>query len=308
MKVIEIYPAALIVSLLWVTTPVVAQDDVTTQHATSAYAGGYITGPASNPLSFLNGPAYRTFGSTAPYDFPDFAPASSLNRELPTWISFGWEERFRYEGYHNSGFKLNNDDSYLLIRSRLLMTIRPSAWFKVSAQVQDARPFMQKPPWGPPNLNGWDLKLAYAELGDPEKQWISLRVGRQMINYNNTIVADSEWRNQARSYDAVVTNLHYSRYRLGIFAASAVVPLAEGISHHQEGNNIYGAYGGIDHIIPNSVLEPFVLWRVQPSVAVEAAGNVKTGRQDEKAYGVRFKGLALRRARLHVRMDRRARE
>jgi hypothetical protein len=294
MKVIEKFLAALILPLLSLAIPAFAQDDVTTQHAASAYAGGYITGPASNPLSFLNGPAYRTFGSTAPYDFPDLAPASLLNRQLPKWISFGWEERFRYEGYHNSGFKLNNGDSYLLVRSRLLMTIRPSAWFKVSAQVQDARPFMQKPPWGPPNLNAWDLKLAYAEFGDPERQWISVRVGRQLINYNNTIIADSEWRGQGRSYDAVVTNLHYFRYRLGVFAASAVVPLAQGISHHQEGNNIYGAYGGIDHLIPNSSIEPFVLWRVQPSVAIETTAGVKTGRQDEKAYGIRFKGVAIR--------------
>ena len=294
MKAIELLHAALVVSLPFLPTPTFAQDDVTTQHAASAYTGGYITGPAANPLSFLNGPAYRTSGSTAPYDFPDFAPASLLNQQLPNWISFGWEERFRYEGYHNSGFKLNNDDSYLLVRSRLLMTIRPAAWFKVAAQVQDARPFMQKPPWGPPNLNAWDLKLAYAEFGDPEKQWISLRAGRQMISYNNTILTDSEWRNQGRSYDAVVTNLHYHRYRLGIFAASAVVPAAAGISHHQEGNNIYGAYGGIDHIIPNSVLEPFVLWRVQPGVTIETTASPKTGRQDEKAYGVRFKGLALK--------------
>jgi hypothetical protein len=60
--------------------------------------------PAANPLSFVNGPAYRTFGSTAPYDFPDLAPASLLNSELPKWISFGWEERFGYEGYHNGSF------------------------------------------------------------------------------------------------------------------------------------------------------------------------------------------------------------
>src|SRR5665213_2491007 len=294
MRTIEIFHASILVSLLSVAAPAFAQDDITIQHATSSYAGGYITGPASNPLSFLNGPAYRTFGSTAPYDFRDFAPASLLNRQLPKWISFGWEERFRYEGYHNSGFKLNNDDSYLLVRSRLLMTIRPLTWFKAAAQVQDARPFMQKPPWGPPNLNAWDLKLAYAEFGDPEKQWISVRIGRQLINYNNTIIADSEWRNQGRSYDAVVTNLHYDRYRLGIFAASAVIPLADGINHHQEGNNIYGAYGAIDHIIPNSSLEPFVLWRVEPSVAIETTSALKTGRQDEKAYGTRFKGVALK--------------
>jgi hypothetical protein len=292
MKMVELSAPALFLALL---IPALAQDDVTTQHGASSYAGGYITGLASNPLSFLNGPAYRTFGTAAPYDLPDLAPATLVNRELPKWISFGWEERFRYEGYHNGNFKLNNNDSYILLRSRLAMTIRPLSWLKLVTQLQDSRPFMQKPPYGPPNLNAWDLKLAYAEFGDPEKYWASLRVGRQMINYNNTIIADSEWRNQARSYDAIVTNLHYDRYRLGLFAASVVIPLAEGISHHQEGNNIYGAYGAIDHIVPNSVLEPFVLWRVQPSVAIETTGKIKTGKQDEKTYGVRFKGVALRR-------------
>jgi len=119
-------------------------------------------------------------------------------------------------------------------------------------------------------------------------------VGRQLIDYNNTIIADSEWRNQGRSYDAVVTNLHYDRYRLGIFAASVVIPSIAGISHHEEGNNIYGMYGAVERLLPNSRLEPFVLWRVQPSVAVEADGIVKTGRQDEHAYGFRFKGVAAR--------------
>jgi hypothetical protein len=274
--------------------PVEAQDDVTTQKAASAYGGAFITGPASNPLSFLNGPAYRTFGSPAPYLLPDLAPASLLDQQLPKWISFGWEERLRYEGYHNSGFKPGNNDSYLLLRSRLQMNIQPTDWIKVVGQLQDARPFMEKPPLGPPNLNAWDLKLAYAEFGNPEKHWISLRVGRQLINYNNAIIANSEWRNQGRSYDAVVANLHYQRYRLGLFAASVVVPLKEGISHHQEGNNIYGAYGGIDHILPNSVLEPFLLWRVQPEVAIETTAKSKTGKQDEWAPGVRFKGVAIK--------------
>ena len=166
---------ATVIAALWAAVPAWAQDDVTTEHAASGYAGGYVTGPASNPLSFLNGPSYRTFGSAAPYDWPDVAPATLLNQQLPAWIRFGWEERLRYEGYHHSGFKLNNNDSYLVFRSRLTMTLQPVAWFRIQAQVQDARPFMEKPPWGPPNLNAWDLKLAYAQIGDPEKQWYSLR-------------------------------------------------------------------------------------------------------------------------------------
>ena len=45
--------------------PLAAQDDITTQNGSSAYNGAFLTGPASNPLSFLNGAAWRTTGSTA---------------------------------------------------------------------------------------------------------------------------------------------------------------------------------------------------------------------------------------------------
>ncbi len=270
--------------------PLTAQDDVTTQNATSALDGGWITGPASNPLSFLNGPAYRTYGSTLPYDFPDFRPAGDLDARLPRWIRFEVEERFRFEGYQNGSFRKGNDDSYLLNRFRFQADLQLTSWFKFVSQVQDARPFLENPPIGPPNENRWDLKLAYVEFGDPDKHWISVRVGRQLINYNNTLIADSEWRNQGRSYDAVVTNLQRGRYHLGIFAASAVVPLASGISHHQEGNNIYGLYSRIEDVIPNSSLEPFVLWRVQPSVPIAVTLSSKKGKEDMKAYGLRLKG------------------
>jgi len=275
--------------------PLLAQDDVTTQNGSSAYNGAFITGPASNPLSFLNGPAFRTTGQNTPYDFPDFAPMTALDKQLPQWISFGLEERFRAEGQENQSFKLNNDDNYLLNRWRFSMQIKVNKWIKIVGQMQDARAWLQQPPLQPPNTNRFDLKLAYAEFGDPEKQWISVRVGRQLINYNNTIIANSEWRDQARSYDAVVTNIHVDRVHLGIFAASVVVPMDEGISHHQEGNNIYGMYGGIDNLIlPTSRFEPFVLWRVNPSVSVEPApeSKAKTGHESEQAYGVRWKGLA----------------
>jgi hypothetical protein len=151
------------------------------------------------------------------------------------------------------------------------------------SQVQDARPFSQNPPIGTPNENTWDLKLAYIEVG-PQKQWISVRAGRQLINYNNSIIANSEWRNQGRSYDAVVTNLQYRRLRLGIFAAAPVVTRDFGVSRHQNGNNISGLYGYIDRVVPRAVLEPFLLHREQPK-----------GKQRENAYGIRFKGKAVTR-------------
>ena len=282
--------AALFLLALAIRVPLAAQDDLTTRNATSGYNGAFITGPASNPLSFLNGSAWRTTGNPAPYDFHDFAPITDLDDRLPKWIRFGAEERFRYEAYNNSSFKAKLDDSYVLNRFRFQANLQTSSWFRITAQVQDARAGLQNSPIGPPNTVRWDLKLAYAEIGAPEKHWFSLRVGRQLINYNNTIIADSEWRNQARSYDAAVLNLNASREHLGIFAASAVVPQAYGVSPHQEGNNIYGAYARIDDVVtPHSNLEPFFLWRVQPAEVVEPAVSKATGKEDEKVLGLRLK-------------------
>ena len=273
--------------------PLAAQVDITTQNASPAINGAWITGPASNPLSFLNGPTSRTTANPAPYDFHDFAPVTYLEKYLPSWLDVQVDERNRYEAYDNSSFKANVDDSYLLNRFRFLMDLHTPSWLRVTAQVQDARAGFQNPPLGPPNTVRWDLKLAYAEIGAPERHWFSLRVGRQRINYNNTIMADSEWRNQGRSYDAAVLNLNAKREHLGIFAASAVVPQAYGVSPHQEGNNIYGVYGRIDDfLMPHSNLEPFFLWRVQPAEVVEPAAAKTTGKEDEKAFGVRLKGQA----------------
>ena len=273
--------------------PMAAQDDITTQNATSGFNGAYLTGPEANPLSFLNGAAWRTTGNPAPYDFHDFAPATYVDSKLPKWIDLQAEERFRYEGYHNSRFKAKVDDSYLLNRFRFQVDLHTPSWLRVTAQVQDARSGFQNPPIGPPNTVRWDLKKAYVEIGAPEKHWFSLRVGRQLINYNNTIIANSEWRNQGRSYDAAVLNLNAKREHLGLFAASAVVPQAYGVSPHQEGNNIYGAYGRIDDfLVPHSNLEPFFLWRVQPALVVEPAVAKTTGKENEKALGVRFKAQA----------------
>jgi hypothetical protein len=288
-------PLSISAALLLLTitaSPLAAQDDLTTRNATSGYNGAYITGPASNPLSFLNGAAFRTTGNPAPYDFHDFAPATYLDERLPNWVDVQAEERFRYEGYDNNSFKAKVDDSYILNRFRFQVDLHTASWLRVTAQVQDARSGFQNPPIGPPNTVRWDLKLAYVEIGNPDKHWISLRVGRQIINYNNTIIADSEWRNQARSYDAAVLNLNARREHLGIFAASAVVPQANGISPHQEGNNIYGAYGRIDDLAPHSNLEPFFLWRVQPKEVVEPAAAKTTGKENEKVEGLRFKAQA----------------
>jgi hypothetical protein len=215
--------------------------------------------------------------STEAYDLGDTRPTGRLNDRLPKWLQFGLDERFRLEGY---------PDAYLLNRFRFGMVLQPHAWFKIVGQVQDARSVFEKNRPGPPNDVRWDLKLAYVQLGDPEKNPVALTAGRQLIDFNSTLIANSEWRNQARSYDAVVTRIQASRFRAAVFAASVVNPALNGITHHQQGNNIYGAYGWIARVLPKSSIEPFALWRVDNKLAA--------GHLDEKAYGFRVRGAAIR--------------
>lgn len=245
---------------------------------------------SDSALTPIGGPASAPPLSAEPYGLPDLRPTGKLNDQLPNWLQFGLDERLRLEGFSGSGsgFRPNNSDSYLLNRFRFGMIVQPASWLKAVVQMQDARSFLEKPPLGPPNNVRWDLKLAYVQFGDAEKQPVSVSVGRQLLDYNSTIIANSEWRNQARSYDGIVTNIHASRFRVAVFAASVVNPMLDGITHHQEGNNLYGAYGWITRVVPRSSIEPFVLWRVEPSVAVE--GPVKTGHLDEKASGFRIRG------------------
>jgi len=105
------FNVASVVLLVYQAVPAAAQDDVTTQHASSGPGGAFITGPASNPLSFLNGPAYRTFASTAPYPVRDFHPMSLLDKALPAWIGFEAENRLRFESYRNGNFTAGKKDT-----------------------------------------------------------------------------------------------------------------------------------------------------------------------------------------------------
>jgi len=94
--------------------PLAAQTTSPRKNATSGLGGAYITGPASNPLSFLNGAAWRTTGNPAPYDVHDFAPATYLDAKLPKWIDCRPRSGSGTRRTTIQAFKAKVDDSYLL--------------------------------------------------------------------------------------------------------------------------------------------------------------------------------------------------
>jgi len=217
------------------------------------------------------------------------APLEALDSHLPGWIQFSGLDRLRFEGYAGLNYRPGNEDFYVLNRFRLGMLLRPAAWFKVYSEVQDARDFLQRPPLGPPNENTWNLRQAYVELGRGEDAAFGVKVGRQEVNFGaGRVIGRSDWRNAGRTFDAALAALRFGRYRLTAFSLSRVNPVAHGMNHHQQGNVIHGLYGAIDTLIPHSVLEPYVFWKLAPGVRNESA---QPARINEHIAGLRWAGL-----------------
>jgi hypothetical protein len=213
---------------------------------------------------------------------------NAINKLLPAWISFSGEERLRVEGYENGGIKPPNDGYYLLQRFRWGVTLRPVRWLKIVGQTQDARAFFQDTTPTSTFQDTWDLRQAYAEIGDTEKSPVALRVGRQEMRLGGErLVGVSNWRNTSRTFDAARLTLRRGKFRLDTFAASEVILRDGQLGSADAGNNLYGLYGVVTDLIPRSTIEPYLLWRLQPGVAAETGG---TGHLDAKLSGVRWVG------------------
>jgi len=212
-----------------------------------------------------------------------------VNEHLPNWLNIGGELRTRLEGFSGGGFRHDNDDLYLLTRFRLNLGIKPTSWLKFQFQGQDAQVFGKNTnPDGPPFEDTFDLRMAYVELGDSEKKPIGLRVGRQELVFGEQrLIGHVSWLNTARSFDAVRATFRHKGYRLNAFASS-VVNVREGeFNKRSDGNNFHGLYGGIEKLVPQAVIEPYLLWRLAPRLRTEL-GSVSN--LDHKTTGFRWAG------------------
>lgn len=199
-------------------------------------------------------------------------PTDYLNKELPSWLKFSGEFRARLEGYTGGGFKPDTSDAYYLNRIRVNLLIQPVSWIKVFAQTQDSRVFFKNTnPPAPPYQNTWDLRQGYLELGESENGAFGVRVGRQELNFGEQrLVGSSDWNNTARSFDAVRATVHVAGVRLDAFSSSVVVATDGAFDHHRAGDDLHGVYGSINKLLPNTTIEPYILWRVSPRLRNEA--------------------------------------
>ena len=213
-------------------------------------------------------------------------PSDRLNRGLPSWLRFSGEERVRTEGWTGIGYK-DSQDLFVLNRLRINFQVAPSRWLKFNFQGQDSRVWGNNVKPAPATQkDSLDLRLAYVELGDAEKAPVTLTVGRQSLAFGEgRLIADSDWSNTGRTFDAVRATLHHGKMRLDAFASS-VVKMKDGeFNKRVDGDNFHGLYGSLQNLVPNATVEPYLLWRLAPKVRAESG---VAGKLDSKTAGVRW--------------------
>jgi len=177
----------------------------------------------------------------------------------------------------------------LLERFRFSVSLRPAPWWKIVAQTQDARVWWEnQQPHSASHQHTWDLRQAYAEIGDLEKSAIAARIGRQEMSLGGErLVGISTWTNVSRSFDAARATFRYRNFKLDAFAASIVVLRDGQFGSADAGNNLHGLYGTISKLPGGSTVEPYFLWRLEPHDKTEAGAP---GNLDMKVSGARWLG------------------
>lgn len=216
-------------------------------------------------------------------------PSTILNDQLPPWVRVSFEHRFRMEGYTALRYQQGNDDRWFLNRLRANLTLLPVKGWSLNFQAQDSRIFFKSNPNNQnPYTNRTDLRLAYTDLGTVDKSAIALRVGRQELAYGDErILGAANWGNVARAFDAAKLILRKGRWQWDLASASVVLPQVRGISHHLQGNNLHFAYGKWTNPLPQTTIEPYVMWRVGGGSGDALAGILK---QSRWVSGVRVAG------------------
>ena len=194
-----------------------------------------------------------------------------FNEVAPKWLTLRGEFRDRTEGGSNIGFTSGRDDVYFLNRFRFDVTVKPSPVFSVFVQAQDAR--VQQKDVGPttaPFRDAFDLRQAYAEVGNAQKGPFTLRAGRQEMFFGEQrLIGHLTWVNGARSFDGVRASFRAKGFRLDTFATS-VVRIQDGeFDKSGNGNRFVGAYGSATSWIPKATFEPYVLWKRDQSLKAE---------------------------------------
>lgn len=134
----------------------------------------------------------------------------------------------------NSAVDAVTDDTFTLTRFRAGAKWTFTPKFVAYIQLQDAREFDSKR-LNVPFVNAAegddvaDLRQAYLDIGDPRDDFVTARIGRQMLAYGDErLIGGAEWTNFGRTFDAAKATFNFADVKTTVDAFAARVVTIRG--------------------------------------------------------------------------------
>lgn len=225
-----------------------------------------------------------------PAQAPADDPAADFRDALPAWLEVRPEARIRYEGRSGNAFDIDVAHG-LLTRYFLGVGIRPHRRFRVFAQGMDARmPTAERRQVTQRYRDVFEIREAYAEIGDPEKDPFRVIVGRQLLIYGSErFLSQANWSNSRRAFDALRFRFENETARIDGFTGAVVNDFPDRPGRSDYGNGIHGVYSTWKRAIPGAAMDVYLLYRTARR-AIDELG--RTGDSDLWAPGLRLAGKA----------------
>jgi hypothetical protein len=193
---------------------------------------------------------------------PQLLVDASPARFLPRWLVIGGQVRGRFEAVSGTSLLNSSNDAYYLSRIRLDLAFRPTPWLGLVVQAQDARAgAYNTAPASTAYYNPIDLRQGYVELNREGAATVTLRAGRQELAFGGErLIGPADW-GISRTYDALNLAISRGRARVDFVAGSPVLMDSGRCDRHRPGEHFYAAYAAFRNLLPNTIVEPYVLFK-----------------------------------------------
>ena len=146
------------------------------------------------------------------------------------------------------------------------------------------------------NDSGVDLHQAFLFVGNHKEFPVSLKIGRQELNYGDQrLVGPFKWNNNMRTFDALKVRWQNPLFGVDVFTGGLVYNDSNNLNKSNSQDHFSGAYFNFPTLLKNEVTEGYFLARnVERGIATDNWSGVAApfrfpGAQDTYTAGIRVK-------------------
>ncbi len=153
------------------------------------------------------------------------------------------------------------DNTYFLLREKIHVGYSPLDWLTVYGEGRDSSSQNDD---RNPNVDSdtFDLYQAFAKLGDPKAFPLTLKVGRQELQYGNErLIGNADWNNVPRSFDAAKLRYENELFWADAFVSRPVIPRANEFNPSNGDDNFSGVYASTAKLLPKTETQLYFLAR-----------------------------------------------